>query len=186
MNSNIVKPPKYLSFGKRVLDIIHTKLRHHCILKSDLHRCNIVKVFMWLFRRCIPHIYVCKKSQDETPPFRENWKAPFSRLNGRYISVTIQWPFSAIQSTFRRISAIFTFFSFRIWLILYTLFRHIFDSGSHEIMSECNTHIWYFKDCRNNCLNREWNEIIQMRFKNNNNGWFSSFKLNVFERQFMI
>ena len=54
-------------------------------------------------------------TQDKTPPFRKNWKAPysitfqspFSRLNGRYISVTIQWPFSVIQSPFRRLSVIF-------------------------------------------------------------------------------
>ena len=42
------------------------------------------------------------------------FQSPFSRLNGRYISVTIQWPFSAIQSPFRRHSVIFNFFFFRI------------------------------------------------------------------------
>ena len=43
LQNNIIKPPKYSSFGKRFLNIIHTKLTHSCILKSDLHRCNIVE-----------------------------------------------------------------------------------------------------------------------------------------------
>ena len=42
------------------------------------------------------------------------FQSPFSRLNGRHISVTIQWPFSAIQSPFRRLSVIFALLSFRI------------------------------------------------------------------------
>ena len=38
----IFKPPFYYSFGKRKLNIIHTKLRHFCIPNHDLHKLNIV------------------------------------------------------------------------------------------------------------------------------------------------
>ena len=38
----ISKPPSYYSFGKRKLNIIHTKLRHCCILNHDLFKLNIV------------------------------------------------------------------------------------------------------------------------------------------------
>ena len=38
----ISKPPSYYSFGKRKLNIIHTKLRHCCILNHDLYKLNIV------------------------------------------------------------------------------------------------------------------------------------------------
>jgi hypothetical protein len=37
----ITIPPSYFSFGKRYTNIIHTKLRHNCILLCDLHKCNI-------------------------------------------------------------------------------------------------------------------------------------------------
>ena len=40
--TGISKPPSYYSFGKRKLNIIHTKLRHCCILNHDLHKLNIV------------------------------------------------------------------------------------------------------------------------------------------------
>ena len=40
--SNIVKPPKYFSFGRRFWNIIHTRLRHNCILNSDLFCCNLI------------------------------------------------------------------------------------------------------------------------------------------------
>lgn len=42
LQSNYTKPPKYFSFGKRFLNIIHTKLRHNCVLNCDLYRCNII------------------------------------------------------------------------------------------------------------------------------------------------
>ena len=41
-NFNNPKPPVYFSYGRRMLNIIHTKLRHKCILKYDLYRRNIV------------------------------------------------------------------------------------------------------------------------------------------------
>ena len=37
------KPPPYFSFGKRYINIIHTKLRHNCILNNDLYRRNIIE-----------------------------------------------------------------------------------------------------------------------------------------------
>ena len=41
--SNTTKlPPLYFSFGDRRLNIIHTRIRHHCILNKDLFRCNII------------------------------------------------------------------------------------------------------------------------------------------------
>ena len=71
------------------------------------------------------------------------FQSPFSRLNGRYISVTIQWPFRAIQAPFRRLSVIFNFL-FSVYTCNWsyiTLFLRIFDARSLAIMSECNTHI---------------------------------------------
>ena len=41
-NINNPKPPTYFSYGPRLLNIIHTKLRHTCILNYDLYRRNIV------------------------------------------------------------------------------------------------------------------------------------------------
>jgi hypothetical protein len=35
-------PPPYFSCGIRRLNIIHTRLRHNCILNKDLFRCNII------------------------------------------------------------------------------------------------------------------------------------------------
>ena len=35
-------PPEYFSHGDRTLNILHTKLRHNCILNCDLHRYNII------------------------------------------------------------------------------------------------------------------------------------------------
>lgn len=35
-------PPSYFSFGDRFYNIIHTKLRHNCILNCDLFRYNII------------------------------------------------------------------------------------------------------------------------------------------------
>lgn len=40
---NQIKPPSYFCFGKRRLNIIHTKLRHNCILNFDLFRKNIIE-----------------------------------------------------------------------------------------------------------------------------------------------
>lgn len=40
---NIAKAPSFFTHGKRKLNIIHTKLRHHCILNYDLHRINIIE-----------------------------------------------------------------------------------------------------------------------------------------------
>ena len=37
----ITTPPSYFSFGKRYTNVIHTKLRHNCILLCDLHKRNI-------------------------------------------------------------------------------------------------------------------------------------------------
>ena len=102
LNSNIIKPPKYLSFGKRFLDIIHTKLRHRCILKSDLHRCNIVKdpILMcscgyledaYLIFSCVKN-HKTKRHHSVKTERRHSatFQSPFSRLNGRYISVIFQ------------------------------------------------------------------------------------------------
>ena len=78
------------------------------------------------------------------------FQSPFSRLNGRYISVIIQWPFSAIQCHSVTIPSPFSnnhFPFFRIKLILYALFHYnhyIFNSRSPRIMSECYTHIIIF------------------------------------------
>ena len=35
-------PPVYFSYGDRTHNILHTKLRHNCILNCDLHRYNII------------------------------------------------------------------------------------------------------------------------------------------------
>ena len=35
-------PTVYFSYGDRTLDILHTKLRHNCILNCDLHRYKII------------------------------------------------------------------------------------------------------------------------------------------------
>ena len=37
----IVNPPSYYAFGNRFINIIHTKLRHKCILHYDLYKRNI-------------------------------------------------------------------------------------------------------------------------------------------------
>ena len=42
LQSTVENPPRYFSFGKRFFNIIHTRLRHNCILNSDLFRCNLV------------------------------------------------------------------------------------------------------------------------------------------------
>ena len=42
INRNIPKPPNYFSAGNRKINIIHTKLRHNCILNNDLFRRNII------------------------------------------------------------------------------------------------------------------------------------------------
>ena len=100
------------------------------------------------------------------------FQSTHSRLNGRYISVTIQWPFSAIQSPFRRLSVLFNFF-FSVYNLSYkALFLHIFDARSTGIMSECNTHIWYFKDY-SNTVYQIMSEIIWMWLKIHKNGRFS-------------
>jgi hypothetical protein len=39
---NNPKPPTYFSYGPLLLNIIHIKHRHTCILNYDLYRCNIV------------------------------------------------------------------------------------------------------------------------------------------------
>jgi hypothetical protein len=36
MNTMHGKPPSHFSFGKRYLNIIHTKLRHNCILNIEI------------------------------------------------------------------------------------------------------------------------------------------------------
>lgn len=36
------QPPSYFSYGERYWNVIHTRLRHNCILKKDLHRCKII------------------------------------------------------------------------------------------------------------------------------------------------
>lgn len=55
-NSSDSKVPKYFLHGKRVANIIHTKLRHNCLLNYDLHRRNIADspnciLSMWKERR---------------------------------------------------------------------------------------------------------------------------------------
>ena len=42
INKNIPKSPTYFSAGNRKINIIHTKLRHNCILNNDLFRRNII------------------------------------------------------------------------------------------------------------------------------------------------
>ena len=37
----IVNQPSYYAFGKHFINIIHTKLRHKCILHYDLYKRNI-------------------------------------------------------------------------------------------------------------------------------------------------
>ena len=41
---NTLKPtcPLYFSYGERYWNIIHTRLRHNCVLNIDLFRCNII------------------------------------------------------------------------------------------------------------------------------------------------
>ncbi|XP_055995247.1 uncharacterized protein LOC125672352 isoform X1 [Ostrea edulis] len=39
--TDITIPPSYYSFGKRYINIIHTKLRYNCILNYDLYKLNI-------------------------------------------------------------------------------------------------------------------------------------------------
>lgn len=36
------QPPSYFSYGERYWNVIHTRLRHNCILKKDLCRCKII------------------------------------------------------------------------------------------------------------------------------------------------
>lgn len=38
----VTKPPIYFSFGKRCINIIHTKLRHNCVINYDLCKRNII------------------------------------------------------------------------------------------------------------------------------------------------
>ena len=38
----IANPPSYYAFGKRFINIIHTKLRRKCILHYDLYKRNII------------------------------------------------------------------------------------------------------------------------------------------------
>ena len=131
-----------------------------------MHVCNyqrILQPFIIILLHFDPETFHKTKRHHSVKTERHHsvtFQSPFSWLNGRHISVTIQWPFSAIQSPFRRLSVIFNFF-FSVYNLSYkALFLHIFDARSTGIMSECNTHIWYFKDCRKNCLNRERNDII--------------------------
>ena len=35
-------PPSYFSHGERYWNIVHTRLRHNCVLNKDLFRCNII------------------------------------------------------------------------------------------------------------------------------------------------
>ena len=35
-------PPSYFSHGERYWNVIHTRLRHNCVLNKDLFRCNII------------------------------------------------------------------------------------------------------------------------------------------------
>ena len=53
----IVNPPSYYAFGKRFINIIHTKLRHKCILHYDHYKHSIL--FMRAKRRCIIIIFSC-------------------------------------------------------------------------------------------------------------------------------
>lgn len=40
---NTVKVPSFFTDGKRKITIIHTKLRHHCILYLDLYKFSIIE-----------------------------------------------------------------------------------------------------------------------------------------------
>ena len=42
METKVISPLSFFSFGKRYPNIIHTKLRHNCILNSDLYKRNIL------------------------------------------------------------------------------------------------------------------------------------------------
>ena len=41
-NTKQNSPPVYFACGNRRLNILHTRLRHNCILNKDLFRCNII------------------------------------------------------------------------------------------------------------------------------------------------
>lgn len=41
-NISDTKVPKYVLHSKRLTNVIHTKLRHNCILNYDIHRRNII------------------------------------------------------------------------------------------------------------------------------------------------
>lgn len=41
ITESIPQRPKYFSFGNRTINILHTKLRHSCILNYDLYKRNI-------------------------------------------------------------------------------------------------------------------------------------------------
>ena len=42
IKQKITEAPPYFNFGKRRNNILHTRLRHNCVLNADLHRCNII------------------------------------------------------------------------------------------------------------------------------------------------
>lgn len=42
LETKVKSPPSFFSFGKRYTNIIHTKLRHNCILNYDLCKRNIL------------------------------------------------------------------------------------------------------------------------------------------------
>ena len=51
----IANPPSYYAFGKHFINIIHTKLRHKCILHYDLYKRNT----------CITNSPFCSCGQNE-------------------------------------------------------------------------------------------------------------------------
>ena len=129
---------------KIVTATCHLTLLHKHILFKHMSIHTKIKMFKTTKRTYL----FLELSQDETPPFRENWKAPFSHLSVTIQStewqvhfsdhsVTIQCHSVTIPSPFSYIHFPF----FRIKMILYALFLHIFDARSPGIMSECNTYI---------------------------------------------
>ena len=67
-NSKIA-PPSYFSYGERYWNIVHTRLRHNCVLNKDLFRWNIFD----------SHLCSCGKPEDAYHFFFSCNKYPVSR-----------------------------------------------------------------------------------------------------------
>ena len=99
-----MKNIKQLSYFSR----LHTR-KHLSIIviyQLSFHLSRNVSLFLSIHKTKRHHSVITERRHSVT------FQSLFSRLNGRYITVTIQWPFSAIQSPFHRLSVIFTSFSY--------------------------------------------------------------------------